>query len=218
MQNHFIQNLTFNNFKCFKNININNIKRINLISGKNNIGKTSLMEGIELCVSSSHTLNLSINLYEMMKRRQSKLRQRRDFELDFIFENASNVELTVNDKNIKIKYSETMQEESDDLANDENLIIEYEPSLKLSINSEERNISIERLIHRPIMLRREHNNTIKQSINFITSTTTDERDIAILYGKLIDLNKEEFLNDSLKLFDENLVALKLKATVNYIIL
>jgi AAA15 family ATPase/GTPase len=68
------------------------------------------------------------------------------------------------------------------------------------------------------MIRREHNNTIKQSINFITSTTTDERDIAILYGKLIDLNKEEFLNDSLKLFDENLVALKLKATDNDIIL
>lgn len=218
MQNHFIENLTFSNFKCFQNINVNNIKRINLISGKNNIGKTSLMEGIELFVSSSDSLDLSLNIYEMMKRRQSNLRQNRYFELDFIFENSTKVELTINNKNIKIQYSETIQEEADDLFNDENLMIEYEPSLKLNINSEERNIPIERLIHRPHMIRKERYDTIKSKINFITSTTTDERDIAILYGKLIDLNKEEFLNDSLKLFDENLVALKQKATDRDIIL
>ena len=218
MQNNFVENLTFSNFKCFKNINVNNFKRINLISGKNNIGKTSLMEGIELFVSSSNSLDLSLNIYEMMKRRQSNLRRDRYFELDFIFENSSKVELTINNKTIKIQYSETMQEEANDLSNDEILMTEYEPSLKLNINSEERNLSIERLIHRPHMIRKERYDTIKSKINFITSTTTDERDIAILYGKLIDLNKEKFLNDSLKLFDENLVSLKQKATDRDIIL
>jgi AAA15 family ATPase/GTPase len=176
------------------------------------------MEGIELSVSSSDCLDLSLNIYEMIRRRQSNLRQSRYFELDFIFENSSKVELTVNDKNIKIQYSETMEEEADNIFNDENLMIEYEPSLKLNINSEEKNIPIERFIHKPFMIRKERYASVESKINFIASTTTDERNIAILYGKLIDLNKEDFLNDSLKLFDENLVALKQKATDEGVIL
>ncbi|HIP13728.1 MAG TPA: ATP-binding protein [Arcobacter sp.] len=218
MPNHFIKNLTFSNFKCFKKININNIKRVNLISGKNNIGKTSLMEGIELFISSSDSLDLSFNIYEMMKRRQSSLRRDRYFELDFIFENSLEVELSINNKKIKIEYTEMMPEKAEDLFHEENLMIEYQPSLKLTVNDDERNFLIERLIHRPPMMRKERYDTIKSKVNFITSTTTDERDIAILYGKLVDLNKEEFLNNSLKLFDENLVALKQKATDRDIVL
>ncbi len=219
MKNHFVENLTFRNFKCFEEINVSNIKRINLISGKNNIGKTSLMEGIHLAVSSTDSLDLSLNVHEMIKRRQSTSTRNRYFELDFIFENSSEVELTVNDKNIKIEYTDTLQGDiMDNFFQESNVLSEYQPSLKLSVDSDERNIPIERLIHRPYMLRKEHNSNIKSKINFITSTATDERDIAILYGKLIDLNKEEFLNNSLKLFDKNLVALKQKATHRDIIL
>ncbi|MFK5977249.1 MAG: AAA family ATPase [Sulfurovum sp.] len=83
MPNHFIENLTFSNFKCFKELNVKDIKRVNLIGGKNNIGKTSFMEGIELFVSSSDSLDLSFNIYEMMKRRQSSLLTDRYFELDY---------------------------------------------------------------------------------------------------------------------------------------
>ncbi len=212
MQNHFIKNLTFTNFKCFEKININDIKRVNLISGKNNIGKTSLMEGIELFVTSLDSLDLSFNLYEMMKRRQFSLRRDRYFELDFIYENSSEVTLIINNKKIKIEYTEIMPEVAEDLFHEENLLFEYQPSLKLTVNSDEKNFAIERLIHRPPMIRKERYETIKSKVNFITSTIIDERDIAILYGKLIDLNKEEFLNNSLKLFDDNLVALKQKAT------
>ena len=68
------------------------------------------------------------------------------------------------------------------------------------------------------MIRRERYSENKSKVNFITSTTTDERDIAIFYGKLIDLNKEEFLNNSLKIFDKNIIALKQKATERDIVL
>ena len=205
LQNHFIKNITFNNFKCFENIDIANIQRVNLISGKNNIGKTSLIEGIELSVASSDSLDLSFNIYEMMKRRQSTLRGERYFELDFIFESSSQAEIIIDNKIVKIEYIENFRNE-------------YEPSLLLTINDDERNFSIEKLIHREPMMRKERYDTIKSKVNFITSTALDERDIAILYGKLVDLNKEEFLNNSLKLFDENLVALKQKATDRDIIL
>jgi len=213
MENHFIKNLTFTNFKCFETINIDNIKRVNLISGKNNIGKTSLMEGIELFVSSSDSLELGWNIYHMMKRRQDSLRSDRYFELDFIFENSSFVELNINQKIIKIEYSET-----ENIPYEDNSIDEYQPSLKLSVNNDERFFAIDKILHRPPMIRKERYDTVTSRVNFITSTATDERDIAILYGKLVDLNKEDFLNNSLKIFDENLIALKQKATDRDIVL
>jgi AAA15 family ATPase/GTPase len=207
MQKHFIENLSFSNFKCFEKINVDNIRRVNLIGGKNNIGKTSLMEGIELSVSSADSIDLSFNIYEMMRRRQSNSDRSRYFELDFIFENSSEVELRLNDKKIKIAYSEMFSEED-----------EYQPSLKLTVNNDERNFAIDRLINRPHAIRKERYDSIKLKVNFISSTTTDERELAILYGKLGDLNQEEFLNNSLKLFDENIISLKLKPTERDVIL
>jgi len=215
MKNHFIQTLSFKNFKCFQNIQISNIQRVNLISGQNNIGKTSFMEGIELIVSSNNTLDLSLNIYEMMRRRQPSMDGNRYFELDFIYENTLSVELSMNDKKVSIHYTE---DRSENLYEEDNLYIEYQPSLKLIVNSDERVVPIEKLINKPPIMRRDKYNNIKSRINFITSTTTDERKIAILYGKLIDLNKENFLNESLKMFDENIVSLKQKATDRDIIL
>lgn len=212
MESHFIKDLKFSNFKCFKKLEVANIKRVNLIGGKNNIGKTSFMEGIELFTSSSDSLDLAFNIYEMMKRRQSNIRRERYFELDFIHENSSKVELIINSKKISIEYIEEVAEKAEDLFSEENLSIQYQPSIKFSINNEIKTIAIDRLVYRPNLIRRERYDTIKSKVNFVTSTITDEREIAIFYGKLIDLNKESFIDNSLKLFDENIISLKQKAT------
>ncbi|MFM7577044.1 MAG: AAA family ATPase, partial [Microcystaceae cyanobacterium] len=42
------QLIKIQNFRCFQNIEINGFKKINLISGKNNTGKTSLLEALLL--------------------------------------------------------------------------------------------------------------------------------------------------------------------------
>jgi AAA15 family ATPase/GTPase len=34
-------------YKCFKDFEVNGFKRINLIGGKNNIGKTAFLEALE---------------------------------------------------------------------------------------------------------------------------------------------------------------------------
>jgi AAA15 family ATPase/GTPase len=41
-----IENIDINNFRCFDRLKVSGCKRINLISGKNNIGKTALLEAI----------------------------------------------------------------------------------------------------------------------------------------------------------------------------
>jgi AAA15 family ATPase/GTPase len=46
MSEHFIKNIKINNFKCFKNFEANGFARVNLITGKNNVGKTAFMEAL----------------------------------------------------------------------------------------------------------------------------------------------------------------------------
>ncbi len=44
MNEHFIKNIEIKNFKCFKDFKAKGFKRVNLIGGKNNVGKTAFME------------------------------------------------------------------------------------------------------------------------------------------------------------------------------
>ncbi|SMM98620.1 hypothetical protein SPONL_2277 [uncultured Candidatus Thioglobus sp.] len=47
---HYIKTLNIQNFKCFDNFKVEGLARVNLITGKNNIGKTALMEAIGINV------------------------------------------------------------------------------------------------------------------------------------------------------------------------
>jgi len=47
-ENHFIKNIEIKNFKCFDNFKAESFGRVNLIGGKNNVGKTAFMEAIYL--------------------------------------------------------------------------------------------------------------------------------------------------------------------------
>ena len=216
MENHFIKNVEFENFKCFKELKVKELKRVNLIGGKNNIGKTSFMEGLELFLSSKNSYNLAINLYKMIRRRQGNISRERYFELDFIYSNNSKVDLIIDDNKIEIEYLEEVPNKVDEFVREENIFMKYEPSLKLTVNEESFIVPIERISDRPLMIRRELDS--KLSINFISSSTAEEKEIAIYYGRLIDINMEKFLDESLSLFDENIIALKQKMTDRDVVL
>ena len=216
MENHFIKNVEFENFKCFEKLKVKELKRVNLIGGKNNIGKTSFMEGLELFLSSKNSYNLAINLYKMITRRQRNIRRERYFELDFIYSNNSKVNLTIDSNKIEIEYLEEVPNKVNEFVREENIFKKYEPSLKLIVNEESFIVPIERISDRPLMIRRELDS--KLSINFISSSTTEEKEIAIYYGRLIDMNMEKSLDESLSLFDENIIALKQKMTDRDVVL
>jgi AAA15 family ATPase/GTPase len=216
MKNHFIKDVKFENFKCFKELEVKDLKRVNLISGKNNIGKTSFMEGLELYLSSKDSYEVALNIYKMIRRRQQNIRRERYFELDFMHANNTKMEISVDNKNLEIEYLEELPKIAENLFKEENLSMKYQPSFRIKINGDERFFPIERIMDRPMMIKRETDK--KLNINFVSSTTTDEREIAIFYGKLIDLNKEDYLDKSLKLFDENILALKQKMTERDVVL
>jgi AAA15 family ATPase/GTPase len=50
MSEHFIREIEIKNFKCFEDFKAEGFGRVNLIGGKNNVGKTALMEALQFSI------------------------------------------------------------------------------------------------------------------------------------------------------------------------
>lgn len=57
MTEHFIKNIEIKNFKCFENFKAKGFGRVNLIGGKNNVGKTAFMEACYLISNLSNVIS-----------------------------------------------------------------------------------------------------------------------------------------------------------------
>jgi len=206
MSNQHIENLEIRNFKCFKQLNIANIGQVNLIGGKNNVGKTSFLEAVDLFASSDKAYDLASSTYKILKRRQG-INRIRYFEIDFIYDNKSEMTISSPSKTCTLKYG------SEVIDNDEFDINSLLPTeiLSFSVNNDKKDIPIDVFLgkstigmNRMEMMSRGR----KNNLMYVSSSTADEQDIAIAYGKLIELKMEGFLNNSLNLFDNNILGLK----------
>ena len=56
MDEHFLTEIEIKQFKCFTDFKASGFKRVNLIGGKNNIGKTAFMEA---CYINVHSININ---------------------------------------------------------------------------------------------------------------------------------------------------------------
>jgi hypothetical protein len=81
-----LRDLTIKNYRCFKDFTIDGLARVNLIVGKNNSGKTALLEAIYLLANQ----NNPYSLIEVLHSRGERAFQRRrmsssEFQLSHIF-------------------------------------------------------------------------------------------------------------------------------------
>jgi len=211
MNKNFIQNIQIQNYKCFNNLEVDNLKRVNLLSGKNNIGKTAFLEAIELFVSSQKIYDVVINIINLLSRRQNKDRVlNNEIEFDLVNYKNDSLEIKIDNKLLTMKLIEPDLNQKFDIYIDDDEILS-EPILEITLNSETQKFPISRLVNKKLSFHYREE-TLKQKVNFISSSTVNEKDIAIFYGDLVDLNKEEFLDKSLQLFDDNFLALKQKTT------
>ncbi len=65
MSNHFIKEIEIESFKCFKNFKAEGFGRVNLIGGKNNVGKTALMEAMYLNLSGKNINTFSTSIIKI---------------------------------------------------------------------------------------------------------------------------------------------------------
>jgi len=58
MSEHFIKNIEIKNFKCFEDFKAEGFGRVNLIGGRNNVGKTAFMEAVYISNSKKNLKNI----------------------------------------------------------------------------------------------------------------------------------------------------------------
>ena len=180
-----LTNIEIKDFKCFKDFKAEGFKRVNLIGGKNNVGKTAFMEACCINVYSKNISTLTqclsaipyirdkknkINKYEKINTRE-EIEKSKDLVLH---SNINNCSFKVIEKDGIIKYS-----------------IEIK-SKKIFVNVNEFSFATEQV----------------NNINFIDSIGFSYDTIKKNYASLQKLDKETYINSILNKFDNNIETFK----------
>jgi len=183
MQEHFIKNIEIKNFKCFENFKAEGFGRVNLIGGKNNVGKTAFMEAVYVNVYAQSIKSfitalddlsfmrnfLNIQTYKgIMKENIEKLNN------IFIQSNVNKIHFKINEKDGIKKY-----------------FFEYNETV-IEPNSNEFSFSYERV----------------NDIQFIDSLGMSYEQLMDNYSSIQKSDKESYLNNLLHIFDSNISAFK----------
>ncbi len=204
-----IENLHVTNFKCFKQLDVKGLGQVNLIGGKNNVGKTAFLEAVELLVLPKKALDLTRSIYEILKRRQGERKESKGVEIDFFHQNSSEIRVRCDFKDCNIIKYESDISNADIFSKDDNMD-ELLPTemLTMSVNNDKYSMPIDKFL-KSSGLRYEMK--LNASI-FIPSSRVIERDIAVYFGQLTELDKENYLNTSLAFVDSNILELKVVPT------
>ena len=100
MQDNKIDSIYIDNFKLFQDFEVKNLKRVNLIGGKNNIGKTSFLEAINLNLSAIDFNILLMGIKNIIQRRNNFI------EFDMFHQGENKLTIRSEKKEVTISYKE----------------------------------------------------------------------------------------------------------------
>jgi len=177
-----ISSIEIENFKLFKKLKIKDFKMVNLIGGKNNIGKTALLEAINLNVSAIDFNILISNIKNMLYRRHNMI------ELDIFLQDTNELRLITDKRNIAISYENKLPE----------------TIIYLELNKVKQGIPLGHILNGTLMLNQYKFN----NVNFIPSGYVDTTMLSELYGYLVSIGKDDIIDNSLRLFDDNIISVR----------
>ena len=93
-----INNIEFNNFRNFSNLNLSFDKKLNIFFGKNGCGKTNILEAISLIAKGKGIRNS--NIYNFIKKNTDNFLIKNNLEIN---NNNYNIEISTKNKNDKFK-------------------------------------------------------------------------------------------------------------------
>ena len=212
MSQHFIDDIKIENFKCFENLEITGFKRVNLFGGKNNVGKTALLESLQFLALGKTPNLLVLLIFTMLKQRQHATNDAllKMLEMDIFrgFSNKFSIRSSIR-KIVVIRgfnytptnkdvYSQNFGEGISFIVDDEAVqlpinIFHVDGTGQLPFYPSDRDI-------------------IPRNVFLASRSTLDEKGIASLYGAVVELEKEGFLDQSLAKFDGNIISFKVVPT------
>ena len=192
MNKHFIKEIEIKNYKCFQNFNAKSFSRINLISGKNNVGKTAFMEAFFIGINAEDIkgftnaliapkiMRESLNIFSSLI--NDKLNDK--LAIEFLEELAS-TEITVNNKKVSFDIEDT-----------NNGLKKYLFSIdkeNISLNAKEFVFSYKE----------------EQNKRFIDNFGLSNGDIISDFSSIQKRDEEDFLNQTINDFDSTITTFKI---------
>jgi len=194
MENNLLEYIEIKDFKCFKDFKAEGFKRVNLIGGKNNVGKTAFIEAIYINVHSKNIkayiqsltgiklMRETLNILENLISKKEKLKIIKDLKYTLEFTNNIYTKSNINENYFKIY--------------DENGIKEYNFKLndkKINVNINNFSFEVEDV----------------KNVCFIDNFGIPNNQVIHAYSYIQKIDKELLLNKILKEFDDELDAFKI---------
>lgn len=189
MQKHFLSNIEIIDYKCFKNFIAKDFKRINLISGRNNVGKTAFLESLLINLYSISPIRMAyaIGVYNLT----------RD-QIEFIYQEKNHTLFN----EFKLKIENSLFEAKSNLNHSKFEIINEngKKELNFTINKDEIKININEFSFESIEI---------ENIKYLDKFGTSNSDIKKLFDVIQIKEKEKFLNDLINKFDSSIENFKI---------
>jgi AAA15 family ATPase/GTPase len=213
-----LENLNIKNFRNFQDLQLSKLGRINLITGKNNSGKTSILEAVETLVS----VYDPTSLFESMEFRgevSEALQNKREFLIKNIFhnrniENQSNIEISSESQKLTISIKNTEVEQ--DLYQQHSLFptsetLNFEWSLVSSsveplsfLLSENSSVIIDQMDLRRHAQRIDRLGIESKCVQSIGTSSLNSHEMILLFGQIVLEPEEEIVTEALRAIEPSI--------------
>ncbi|WP_353570285.1 AAA family ATPase [Candidatus Albibeggiatoa sp. nov. BB20] len=193
MENHLLEYIEIKNFKCFDDFKAEGFKRVNLIGGKNNVGKTALMEA---CYINIYAQEVKSFLFSLVR-----IKFRREFVSIFSSPNLNLSDfLTQNIKGLIEQCNHIITQSNMNLASYKIEEKEGVKSYIFEFNNQEIKVNTNQFSFEVLPI---------QNIIFIDNVGLSDSDIIYNYSAIQKQDAELILNTLLNEFDPRIQAFKI---------
>ncbi|WP_300758581.1 AAA family ATPase [uncultured Brachyspira sp.] len=199
-----IKDLYIKNFKGFSSIKIDNIKKINFLVGKNNSGKTNLLEAIMLILSQSR-INIIENIKNISRIKENKTEIKTLF-YNFDYNNSINFNYNKYDNtNYDINMSPILKDGK--ILNDDNIELNYSVIItnEDSDSIEEKKLTIPNINNTIYMMNRKNENIDNKTEVYIPNII-EYQSISNYLIEIIKNKNEQQLIEMISFFNKNIKA------------
>ncbi|MGB3751656.1 MAG: AAA family ATPase [Arcobacteraceae bacterium] len=199
MKNHLLEYIEIKDFKCFKDFKAEGFKRVNLIGGKNNVGKTAFMEALFLVSNFRNILKIikddfdrEVLYFEIIKLLLiiEQNRSPKDFLLEWLKEEFNFIDYTFD---IELKEELHLYCTKNLLSPDEFQKQNYWNHGSVDISNFRKNSNYNKSY-------KKNNSPVLNNYTFITISNSDNETIKNMIDDLKLINKYDFVNSLMKEF------------------